>query len=170
MKKFIMIIVGVILLTVIGIVVVMSIKNKQTITAEPVSVEPTVSDTTFNTCYSYHQVATTEAPYAVDETLFISTNGNIITGTKQGTQNGPDMTNGYNGSVTGTINGDTITAVFDYIIEGSSNKEQEIYKKTATGLEKLRYPLIQEKGMLVPDTTKEFKIIPYTQIACSSIK
>ncbi len=123
-----------------------------------------------NTCYSYHQVATTEAPYAVDETLFISTNGNIITGTKQGTQNGPDMTNGYNGSITGTVNGDTVNAVFDYIIEGSSNKEQEIYKKTANGLEKLRYPLIQGKGMLVPDTTKEFKIIPYTQIACSSIK
>jgi hypothetical protein len=80
------------------------------------------------------------------------------------------MTNGYVGSISGTATGDMITSVFDYVIEGSNNREQEIYKKTETGLEKLRYPLIQGKGMLVPNTTKEFKAMTYSLIDCSLVK
>lgn len=121
-------------------------------------------------CYTYHQIATKTAPYAVDEYLDLVFQNEQVSGTKQGTQNGPDMTNGYVGSITGTIKGDVITSVFDYVIEGSHNKEQEIYKKTKTGLEKLRYPLIEGKGILVPDTTKEFKLMNYSLIDCSLIK
>ena len=80
------------------------------------------------------------------------------------------MINGYVGSILGTVTGGIITSVFDYVIEGSHNKEQEIYKKTEAGLEKLRYPLVQGKGMLIPDTTKEFNGVNYSLIDCSLIK
>jgi hypothetical protein len=43
-------------------------------------------------------------------------------------------------------------------------------KKTETGLEKLRYLLIEGKGILVPDTTKESKVMNYSLIDCSLIK
>lgn len=121
-------------------------------------------------CYTYHQIATKTAPYAVDEYLDLIFDNGQVTGTKQGTQNGPDMTNGYVGSISGTVTGDTITSIFDYMTGGSNNREQEIYKKTTNGLEKLRYPLIQGKGMLVPDTTKEFNGMNYSLIDCSLIK
>jgi hypothetical protein len=121
-------------------------------------------------CYTYHQVATKTEPYAVDEYLDLIFENGQVNGTKQGNQNGPDMTNGYVGSISGTATGDMITSVFDYVIEGSNNREQEIYKKTETGLEKLRYPLIQGKGMLVPNTTKEFKAMTYSLIDCSLVK
>lgn len=121
-------------------------------------------------CYAYHQVATKTEHYAVDEYLDLVFENGKVTGTKQGNQNGPDMNNGYIGSISGTVTGDMITSVFDYMIEGSNNREQEIYKKTEIGLEKLRYPLIQGKGMLIPDTTKEFKAMNYSLIDCSRIK
>ena len=76
------------------------------------------------------------------------------------------MTNGYQGEITGTISNNTLTAVFDYVIEGSSNKEKEIYAVTDFRLTKHRYPLIEENGMLVPDTTKDFTELIYQQEKC----
>lgn len=121
-------------------------------------------------CYVYHQVATKTEPYAVDEYLDLVFDNEKVSGTKKGTQNGPDMTNGYIGSISGTIENGIITSIFNYTIEGSNNKEKELYKKTSTGLEKMRYPLVQGKGVLVPDITKEFKTVPYLTIDCSLVK
>ena len=120
-------------------------------------------------CYVYHQPKTTSAPYAVDETVTIDANNALINGTKQGTQNGPDMTNGYTGTLSGKRTGNTINVLFSYTIEGSKNVEQEIYKYVSDGLEKMRYPLVQKKGILVPDTTKPFTKLEYTATDCSSL-
>ena len=92
-------------------------------------------------CYTYSHEATKSEPYAVNEFLDITIDGVKVEGTKKGTQNGPDMTNGYAGTVIGTLDDDTITDVFSYVIEGSANKEKEIYKTDKTGIYKLRYPL-----------------------------
>ena len=120
-------------------------------------------------CYQYHQVATTKVPYAVDEYIDITINGTTVTGTKQGNQSGPDMTNGYTGTLNGTIDKDLITVIFSYTIEGSKNKEKELYKIVSTGLQKMRYPLIEQVGMLIPDSSKKFTLVPYITIPCSSI-
>ncbi len=117
-------------------------------------------------CYHYHQDAIPSAPYTVDELIRITTNGDSVTGTKKGTQFGPDMTNGYQGTITGTISENILTSVFDYVIEGSSNKEQELYSITAFKITKHRYPLIDKKGMLVPDMTKDFTELVYKEEEC----
>jgi len=137
-------------------------KNEREIFNPDSIVEPGISIA----CYKYHHDANTDAPYTVNELISITTNGNNVTGTKKGSQSGPDMTNGYQGEITGTISNNTLTAVFDYVIEGSSNKEKEIYAVTDFRLTKHRYPLIEENGMLVPDTTKDFTELIYQQGKC----
>jgi hypothetical protein len=78
------------------------------------------------------------------------------------------MTNGYTGSISGTLEKNVITDVFSYTIEGSKNKEKEIFRTNKTGIEKLRYPLKEEKGILVPDTTKDFKTMIYSRVGCTA--
>ena len=121
-------------------------------------------------CYTYNHEAIKTEPYAVNEFLDMTIKGNVVSGTKTGNQKGSDLTNGYSGTLTGTLSGDTITAVLSYIVEGSSGKEQEIYRarKDQTGVEKLRYPLIEKNKMLVPDITKEFKTMLYARVGCTA--
>lgn len=121
-------------------------------------------------CYAYHQEATPKAPYKVDEYIKIAILGNVATGTKTGTQSGPDMTNGYTGTLEGTSDKDTINVLYSYEIEGSKNIEKEIYKVVPTGLEKWRYVLVNKNEVLTPDTTSEPKIIPYNTIDCKDVK
>lgn len=121
-------------------------------------------------CYAYHQEATPDAPYTVDEYISMTIVGNTLSGTKKGTQSGPDMTNSYNGTLKGTVDKTTINTAFSYTIEGSNNSEKEIYNIVSTGLEKLRYPLKEEEGALIPDTTKEYKILSYNTIDCTEVK
>jgi|GEM_PF-2320752 len=117
-------------------------------------------------CYTYDHKATTREPYTVTEFIDINISGTKVTGTKTGTQKGPDMTNGYTGSITGTLDNNVITDIFSYVIEGSKNKEQEIYRTSKIGIEKMRYPLIEKAGMLVPDTTKTFTAMSYARVGC----
>ncbi len=120
-------------------------------------------------CYTFNHEGTKDEPYTVNEFLDITINGTKVTGTKTGTQSGPDMTNGYIGTISGTLENNSITSVFAYIIEGSSNKEKELYRASTTGLEKLRYPLMEGSGqMLVPDTTKDVKILSYARVGCEA--
>jgi len=119
-------------------------------------------------CYTFNHEATATEPYTVNEFLDISISGTKVTGTKKGTQKGPDMTNGYSGTIMGTLNNDTINDVFSYTVEGSSNKEAEIYRsrEDQIGIEKLRYPLIEKSGILVPDITKGFSALLYARVGC----
>ncbi len=119
-------------------------------------------------CYTYNQEATNEAPYKVDEFIDITISGKSVTGTKRGTQSGPDMINGYIGSIIGTLSQNKITAIYSYMVEGSKNKEKEIYQANKTGIEKLRYPLIEEGGILIPDISKEFKTLLYSRVGCET--
>jgi len=119
-------------------------------------------------CYVYNHEATVDAPYTVTEFIDMTISGVKVVGSKKGTQSGPDMTNGYSGEIVGTLNNNTITDIFSYTIEGSKNKEKEIYRTSKAGIEKLRYPLIEEKGTLVPDITKEFAILLYARVGCNA--
>ncbi len=130
-------------------------------------VQPDLSLKDGRQCYSYAHAATPESPYEVLEVMDLTISGTDVSGTKRGTQNGPDMTNGYDGTISGTLTGNNIDVIFSYIVEGSANKEKELYKVNSTGVEKLRYPLVQKNGMLVPDTTKPFTALSYSRITCS---
>lgn len=119
-------------------------------------------------CYTYSHDATATEPYATTEFIDMNIAGTKVTGTKRGTQKGPDMTNGYTGTMLGTLDGDTITSIFSYIIEGSKNKEKEVYQASKTGIDKLRYQLIEQGGILVPDTSKEYKALHYSRVGCKA--
>ncbi len=118
-------------------------------------------------CYMFDHEATKDAPYTVNEFLDITVNGKNVIGSKTGIQNGPDMSNGYDGTIAGNIDNDIISDVFSYTIEGSQNNEKEIYRTSAIGLIKLRYPLIEEKQILVPDTSKAYQSLPYARVECT---
>ena len=141
----------------------------------PLSLDNNISETQSNIkivdgrqCYSYSQEDTKDAPYTVNEFMDITVKGNSVNGTKKGTQNGPDMTNGYTGTLNGNLNKEknSMMLVYSYTVEGSHNKEKETYQSDKTGIEKLRYPLIEEKEILVPDTTKDYTIQNYSRVEC----
>lgn len=117
-------------------------------------------------CFARSQVASVDAPYSVTENIKIDISGNSVTGRKSGTQSGPDMTNGYEGTLTGTRAEDILRLVFAYTIEGSKNSEKEIYVLGEDTLTKKRYALKEEGGMLVPDMQGEPVDVVYTSKPC----
>ncbi len=117
-------------------------------------------------CYTYSHEGTESEPYTTSEFIDITIAGAVVTGTKTGAQAGPDMTNGYTGTIAGTLDGDVIKSIYSYVIEGSAQKEQEIYHAGLTGLDKWRYVLREEGGVLVPDTTTDPKILHYARVSC----
>lgn len=157
-----------IVVLIIGIAWFFFVKEKNP--PKGISVTPTPQSNVVLTdgrqCYSYSHEATADAPYSVQEFLDITIVGKNVTGKKTGTQSGPDMTNGYEGTISGTLENNTITALFAYMIEGSKNTEQELYSGSKVGIEKLRYPLVEKNNMLVPDTTKEFTALSYARVEC----
>lgn len=121
---------------------------------------------TINTCYEYHQAATVDEPYKVYEYIEIYINDGVVTGTKQGTQHGPDMTNGYFGTLNGNKTKDTLLLSFSYTIEGSENVELEEYTMTESSLVKHRYVLVEQNGGLIPNHDIFIKDIVYTKVLC----
>jgi hypothetical protein len=110
----------------------------------------------------------------VEEHITITIADGQVTGVKTGTQNGPDMTNGYGGTLTGTIDNSLLELTYAYTIEGSQGKELEIYSLELDNLVKNRWSLIDVKkngeNILVPDMIGEPTLITYTKEVCSIIK
>lgn len=121
-------------------------------------------------CYLYDQLATIEAPYEVHEKIDISVDGKKVSGIKSGTQAGPDMTNGYEGTLIGTLDDNMLTAIFSYTVEGSAQKEKEVYAVMSNSLVKHRYVLAEEQGVLVPDMSGDFREIVYNKIGCNAFR
>ncbi len=122
-------------------------------------------------CFSRIAPATKTAPYSVEEYIKLSIDkNNGVTGIKFGFQSGPDMTNGYTGTLAGMkkANGE-IVVDYAFTVEGSSNTEQEIYRMTGSMIEKFRYPLKEANKKLVPDTTKEVTLQKYQLMSCEDL-
>lgn len=164
MKKSIVFVILIVLIIACGIF----LKNKKVIApVDETKIAPVVQENLEGrNCFMYQHEATKDEPYKVSETIDINVAGGVVSGTKKGTQAGPDMTNGYEGSLKGTLDKDVVDVVFSYVIEGSANKEKEIYLVKKDILEKLRYPLIESKNMLIPDTSKEYKTLDYIRVDC----
>ena len=151
------------LIGIFSVVAVLISKQTPTVTeTEPVLFSAT--DGTY--CYARAQEATPTEPYSVEEQISVTLVGSSVTGEKSGTQAGPDMTNGYQGTLAGIIHENTLELVYAYTIEGSSNKELEVYEIAENTLTKHRFPLVEVDGVLVPERTTEPVLIGYTQIAC----
>lgn len=151
-----------------GLVLALSSKIPSRDKGTPVSVvsEETIQDGKY--CFFRLQNATEEAPYRVEEYMVINIAGNAITGTKAGTQEGPDMTNGYQGYLEGTKEENILELTYSYKVEGSENKELEVYEMTKNMLTKKRWQLKEENGILVPDKTTDPSLIPYGREECRS--
>ncbi len=128
----------------------------------------TTEETVQTLCFERTIKATPDAPYSTNEEVTITLEGEAVTGTKFGTQAGPDMTNGYEGTLSGTQIDDKLELLFNYTIEGSSQAEQELYLLRDGSLFKQRYPLVEEGDVLVPDTSKPFSEQEYKSVQCLS--
>lgn len=121
-------------------------------------------------CFSYKHPSSTEEPYSVDEFLYLSFNGTKVVGTKEGTQSGPDMTNGYSGTLLGAVVNDELELTYDYTVEGADQRELEVYAFDKGNVIKKRWVLTEQKidgkDILVPDYKGEPKIITYTAEEC----
>ena len=119
-------------------------------------------------CFSRNKIATKTEPVNVQENISIDIKGDLVTGTKTGTQNGPELTNGYFGGLKGDIKDNILSLTYSYTVEGASNKELEIYELSGNSLIKMRWPLMEGKGILLPDKSKtELPYILYTEDKCS---
>jgi hypothetical protein len=117
-------------------------------------------------CFDRTQVATDEAPYSAEEYIELNINENMVSGIKNGSQVGPGVSNGYEGTLSGEIVNGTIGVIFSYVIEGSAGKEKEEYILRDGDLIKIRYNLVEEAGILTPDKNTEPSEIAYLKSEC----
>ena len=158
-------ILGLIAYTFVGFVsdnLVKEVVVEENVPEEVVEIVPEIEQM----CFEYSHPATEDEPQEVKENIKLEIDGGKDTGEKKGTQNGPELTNGYFGELKGTLTDNTLELVYSYTVEGSKGKEKEIYKITEKGLEKQRYSLIEEGDVLVPDLKSELKILSYTKKEC----
>ena len=118
-------------------------------------------------CFVYRHAGTADEPYTVEEHLILQGTREDFTGVKSGTQSGPDMTNGYTGTIVGSVTSNVIEDIYSYTIEGSKQKEKEIYIFSGMDLVKERYPLVDQGGVLVPDTTGTRRDLTYVREVCN---
>lgn len=120
-------------------------------------------------CFSRTQMATDTEPYNVKEDIILNIKGNTVSGTKKGTQSGPDMTNGYFGNLNGSIKGNIMELIYSYSVEGSKARELELYEMKDNLLIKTRWPLVNINNILTPNKTGVPKLIYYTANICKSV-
>lgn len=122
-------------------------------------------------CFTRLQEATPDAPYRVEEHMSLTRVRDQITGTKSGTQSGPDMTNGFTGTLKGEAKDGYLEILYSYTIEGSAQKELEVYTINGADLVKQRYALdIAKKDgeeILIPNLTTEPTLQVYTAEPCA---
>ncbi len=162
MKRNLYVAVAILVLIVSSAVVIMKRKANMPpdISQRPAIMKP-------EQCFVRITKKTDAEPFSVEEYMRLEFDGEKVEGIKFGFQDGPGYTNGYSGTITGTQNSKEITLDYAYIVEGSSNTEQEIYWLTNTGIDKIRYNLIEKNNMLVPDRSIDPQIIPYTSFSCA---
>lgn len=121
-------------------------------------------------CFGRLQEATKDAPYRVEEHMKLTRVRGEITGTKSGTQSGPDMTNGFEGTMKGEAKDDYLQFIYSYTIEGSKQKEFEVYTVSGSDLVKQRYTLDMAKkdgeDILIPNLTSKATQLVYTSEPC----
>jgi len=121
-------------------------------------------------CFVRTEKATVDAPYSVEEHVVLNFDGVKVSGTKRGTQSGPDMTNGYEGTLIGATIDNEMELTYAYTVEGSKNRELEVYTFDKENLIKKRWVLHEGKingvNILLPDYVGEPMLIAYQPEGC----
>lgn len=160
--------VGVVVIIVIGFFA-MSNKNK-TVGTDPALVTNVAFAESRAYCFGRVQEATKDAPYAVEEHMKLTRVRGEITGTKSGTQSGPDMTNGFTGTMTGEAKDGYLQFTYAYTIDGSKQKELEVYLIDGPDLVKQRYTLDDAvkdgEHILIPNLKSKPTPITYMSEMC----
>jgi|GEM_PF-6051573 len=117
-------------------------------------------------CFARTQGATADAPYSSEEYIAVTIANDSVNGTKEGTQHGPGMSNGFTGVLHGSIKGTELELLYSYIVEGSEGKELEFYTFENTTLVKSRWPLIEKDGILAPNKDETPSRIIYGAVEC----
>lgn len=158
----------------VGTVAYMSATNKPK-DIEKEQVVPVVTSmipTSGQYCFVRIQQATETAPYSSEEHVVLNFNGAQVSGTKKGTQVGPDMSNGFEGKLSGAMIEDEIELTYSYTVEGSNGKELEVYTFADKNLIKKRWVLEDKKingeNILVPDYVGEPTLYTYTPETCGN--
>ena len=164
----------VVLVVAVGAVLCMSATNKPK-DIEKEQVAPVVISsipTSGQYCFVRIQQATETAPYSSEEHVVLSFNGAQVIGTKKGTQVGPDMSNGFEGKLSGTTIDNEMELTYSYTVEGSKGKELEVYTFSDKNLIKKRWVLEDKKingeNILVPDYVGEPTLYTYTPETCGN--
>ncbi len=137
--------------------------NNKIVENTPVNVTQDSSEN----CYARSTEKTVDKPFSVDEYMKLKIEGTNVEGFKFGFQSGPGYSNGYNGTLLGIKTDTEILVDYAYIVEGSKNTEQEVYKQANGSIERIQYVLIEKNNMLVPDRTQEVNRLIYSPIDCS---
>jgi hypothetical protein len=167
--KRVMIMIGIAILVIVSI---LYIKNDSSsgvkVTTEAKKVVEPKEFVKENGKYCFHrlQLATAKEPYRVEEKVVLNIKDGGVVGSKNGTQNGPDMTNGYTGDLAGFIKGEDLELTYSYIVEGSKGKELEVYKFQNDTLVKMHWLLSDKDGVLTPDRVGAPKMIFFQEIKC----
>ncbi len=171
MKRNLYISIIFILLILLVILFIYTRPKQQKVKAPDISIVQEIATTQNNQqveqCFYRITTKTEEKPFSVEEFMRLEFDGEKVTGMKFGFQDGPGYSNGYTGTLSGTQTPEEILLYYSYTVEGSSNTEQEIYKITNTGIERLQYQLIEKNNMLVPDRSSLVGSIPYTPFSCA---
>ena len=118
-------------------------------------------------CFYRITTKTDEKLFSVEEYMRLEFDGENVKGNKFGFQDGPGYSNGYTGTLSGAKSQDELVLYYAYTVEGSSNTEQEIYKMTDGGIERIQYQLVEKDNILVPDRSLYVSNIPYTSFSCT---
>jgi hypothetical protein len=169
-----------ILVLFLGIFLIVNMKRDEPAPVVAPVVVPAVPDTvpvssiptTGTQCFYRISEATASGPYRIEEHIVLDFTGQKVSGLKSGTQAGPDMNNGFEGTLLGSTIDDEIELVFAYTIEGSKNRELEVYTFDGDKLIKKRWALKEEKingiNILVPDYIGDPILISYTPEGCAN--
>ena len=173
-KKYIILAVAI-----LGVALIAYLGAKKTDVKAPAIPDPfpttiTTIPTTGAYCFKRDQIATEEAPYSAQEFVVLIFEGTKVTGTKTGTQQGPGVSNGYTGTLEGAvITDDTsseIELTYAYVVEGSANRELEVYAfydgKIFKKIWRLNESKINGFPILVPDYVGEPALIEYQATSC----
>lgn len=165
-KKILTVVSIIAILAFLFIIYLTKTPNKEIVEApkNPPVVE--VTEGPYEKCYSRATIATTEKPFAVEEYVKLKFDKQKVEGYKFGFQSGPGYSNGYSGTLIGTITDTDILVDFAYTVEGSKNTEEEVYLKKEGSLEKIQYQLLEKGKKLVPDRNKEVNRLLYPAIDC----
>jgi hypothetical protein len=127
----------------------------------PVAAAPATPATSATTCY--------EMRFKKDITAVeLTMTGDDVTGFYAWE---PDQKDGGHGTLKGKKTGDQITAIFNYMIEGSIQSEEVMFKIAGDKLLKANNELVDKKGVLViKDKTKMKWDESFSTTDCTKIK